>query len=233
MQSVREEFCTMNTAKRVYAFVLKSIILITAVLCGINLLQMHISRINTASRKHPSTTGHPNVFSEYEVYCSVVNYPVVAGSNLYLLYSQQNLLQVFDLSGEYSYSVKFPDDSTSGSSFLYAKDETFYFANHSTGGIYYFEDGQFVEYLQGDEAQQLRHELMRNSSEDWRNIDKDGNTYLLQGSSIVRFTKSGDESVIVQRPIWMYVFQNPPILTYASLLFFIFCLIYIFRHRFV
>lgn len=223
----------MNITKRVYVLILKSVILITAVLCGINLLQMHISRINVAARKHPTTTGCPNIFCEYEVYCSVVNGPVVAGNNLYLHYHQQNLLQVFDLSGKYIYSVKFPDDSTSGSSFLYAKDETFYFANHSTGGIYHFEDGQFVEYLQGDEAQQLRHAFFRNGGGDSRSIDAAGNTYRLKGSSIVRITESGDESVVVQRPIWMYVFQNPPILTYASLLFFVLCLIYIFRHRFI
>lgn len=224
----------MNTSKtkRVFALVRKSIFLIIAVLCGINLLQMHISRINVAARKHPAATGHPNVFCEYEVYCSVVNGPVVAGNNLYLHYHQQNLLQVFDLSGEYLYSVKFPDDSRSGSSYLHAEDESFYFANRNTGGIYHFENGQFVEHLQGDEAQQLRHEFFRNGGGDSRSIDAAGNTYRLEGSSIVRVTESGDESVIVQRPIWMCVFQNPPILTYASLIFFVLFAIYIIKYSF-
>jgi len=222
----------MNTNNRVYALVLKSITLITAILCVINCLQLNISRINIAARKHPTTTGHPNTFYEYEVYCSVISPPVVAGNNLYLHYHQQNLIQVFDLSGEYLYSIKFPDDSKSGTSYFYVKDEAFYFANHSIGGIYCFMNDQFVKYIPNDEARQSMYDLIRKGAWNCSNIDQAGNSYHIQGSSVVRITESGDKSVVVQRPNWMFIFQNPPILTYASLIFFVISWIYIFRHRF-
>ena len=55
--------------------------------------------------QHPAQNGVPNVFQEDREYWSRVNSPIVAGNRLYLLFDALQLVKVYDLQGNYLYTV--------------------------------------------------------------------------------------------------------------------------------
>ena len=81
--------------------------------------------------RHPAQNGVPNVFQEDREYWSRVNSPIVAGNRLYLLFDALQLVKVYDLQGNYLYTVNMTNKNHHGISALYAKDDEMYFREQS------------------------------------------------------------------------------------------------------
>ena len=95
--------------------------------------------------RHPAQNGVPNVFQEDREYWSRVNSPIVAGNRLYLLFDALQLVKVYDLQGNYLYTVNMTNKNHHGISALYAKDDEMYFREQSE--LYCFKADQFVQRL--------------------------------------------------------------------------------------
>ena len=93
--------------------------------------------------RHPAQNGVPNVFQEDREYWSRVNSPIVAGNRLYLLFDALQLVKVYDLQGNYLYTVNMTNKNHHGISALYAKDDEMYFREQSE--LYCFKADQFVQ----------------------------------------------------------------------------------------
>ena len=94
--------------------------------------------------RHPAQNGVPNVFQEDREYWSRVNSPIVAGNRLYLLFDALQLVKVYDLQGNYLYTVNMTNKNHHGISALYAKDDEMYFREQSE--LYCFKADQFVQH---------------------------------------------------------------------------------------
>ena len=125
--------------------------------------------------QHPAQNGVPNVFQEDREYWSRVNSPIVAGNRLYLLFDALQLVKVYDLQGNYLYTVNMTNKNHHGISALYAKDDEMYFWEQSE--LYCFKADQFVQRLTGDAAETMLETLR--AEECRRTEDDAGNTYLL------------------------------------------------------
>lgn len=127
--------------------------------------------------RHPAQNGVPNVFQEDREYWSRVNSPIVAGNRLYLLFDALQLVKVYDLQGNYLYTVNMTNKNHHGISALYAKDDEMYFREQAE--LYCFKADQFVQRLTGDAAETMLETLR--AEECRRTEDDAGNTYLLSG----------------------------------------------------
>lgn len=107
--------------------------------------------------RHPAQNGVPNVFQEDREYWSRVNSPIVAGNRLYLLFDALQLVKVYDLQGNYLYTVNMTNKNHHGISALYAKDDEMYFREQSE--LYCFKADQFVQRLTGDAAETMLETL--------------------------------------------------------------------------
>ena len=125
--------------------------------------------------RHSAQNGVPNVFQEDREYWSRVNSPIVAGNRLYLLFDALQLVKVYDLQGNYLYTVNMTNKNHHGISALYAKDDEMYFREQSE--LYCFKADQFVQRLTGDAAETMLETLR--AEECRRTEDDAGNTYLL------------------------------------------------------
>ena len=132
--------------------------------------------------RHPAQNGVPNAFQEDREYWSRVNSPIAAGNRLYLLFDALQLVKVYDLQGNYLYTVNMTNKNHHGISALYAKDDEMYFREQSE--LYCFKADQFVQRLAGDAAETMMETLR--AEECRRTEDDAGNTYLLSGVDIVR-----------------------------------------------
>lgn len=142
--------------------------------------------------RHPAQNGVPNVFQEDREYWSHVNSPIVAGNRLYLLFDALQLVKVYDLQGNYLYTVNMTNKNHHGISALYAKDDEMYFREQSE--LYCFKADQFVQRLTGDAAETMLETLR--AEECRRTEDDAGNTYLLSGVDIVREAPDGEQTTI-------------------------------------
>lgn len=161
--------------------------------------------------RHPAQNGVPNVFQEDREYWSRVNSPIVAGNRLYLLFDALQLVKVYDLQGNYLYTVNMTNKNHHGISALYAKDDEMYFREQSE--LYCFKADQFVQRLTGDAAETMLETLR--AEECRRTEDDAGNTYLLSGVDIVREAPDGEQTTILHRSPLLNIYQDYQIIFWA------------------
>lgn len=161
--------------------------------------------------QHPAQNGVPNVFQEDREYWSRVNSPIVAGNRLYLLFDALQLVKVYDLQGNYLYTVNMTNKNHHGISALYAKDDEMYFRGQSE--LYCFKADQFVQRLTGDAAETMLETLR--AEECRRTEDDAGNTYLLSGVDIVKEAPDGEQTTILHRSPLLNIYQDYQIIFWA------------------
>ena len=161
--------------------------------------------------RHPAQNGVPNVFQEDREYWSHVNSPIVAGNRLYLLFDALQLVKVYDLQGNYLYTVNMTNKNHHGISALYAKDDEMYFREQAE--LYCFKADQFVQRLTGDAAETMLETLR--AEECRRTEDDAGNTYLLSGVDIVREAPDGEQTTILHRSPLLNIYQDYQIIFWA------------------
>lgn len=101
---------------------------------------------------HPMQNGVPTIYRDDHEYWSEADLPIVAGNRMYLLFERLNIVKVYDLQGEYQYTINFSNRRRNGISGLSAQgDEMYYRDSWDEYEIYYFKDDQFVKMLTDDE----------------------------------------------------------------------------------
>lgn len=153
---------------------------------------------------HPMQNGVPNVFQQDREYWDEVDQPIVAGNRLYLLFRYLGIVKVYDLQGNYQYTVNFTNERRKFGYGIYAKGNEMYYPNALDNSIvYYFKDDQFVKILTDGE----RCNISLDSSCK-RNDDDDGNTYFLSGVNIMKQAPDGTQTVLIARPFLLNLFQT-------------------------
>lgn len=156
---------------------------------------------------HPVLNGVPTVFIQNNEYWSRINSPVIAENRMYLLFNALSVIKVYDLRGNYLYSVNFSNREQHGTSVIYAKGNEMYFQReHGWLELYYFKDDQFVRKIIGDEAKE-KLEILSDSAYH-RSVDDKGNCYLLSGTSVVKENVDGEQTTILHRSVLLNLFQN-------------------------
>ena len=155
---------------------------------------------------HPMRDGVPTIFRRDSEYWSEAEAPIVAENRLYLLFNTLNIVKVYDLQGNYQYTINFSNRRRNGLSSLCAQgDEMYYRDTWDKSEIYYFKDDQFVKMLTDDEQSVLYDTAWQNG---FRHNDDDGNTYYLSGVNIMKQTPDGTQMVLVARPFLLNLFQT-------------------------
>lgn len=155
---------------------------------------------------HPMRDGVPTIFRRDSEYWSEAETPIVAENRLYLLFNTLNIVKVYDLQGNYQYTINFFNRRRNGLSSLCAQgDEMYYRDTWDKSEIYYFKDDQFVKMLTDDEQSVLYDTAWQNG---FRHDDDDGNTYYLSGVNIMKQTPDGTQTVLVARPFLLNLFQT-------------------------
>lgn len=120
-------------------------------------------------------------------------------------------MKVYDLQGNYLYTVNMTNKNHHGISALYAKDDEMYFREQSE--LYCFKADQFVQRLTGDAAETMLETLR--AEECRRTEDDAGNTYLLSGVDIVREAPDGEQTTILHRSPLLNIYQDYQIIFWA------------------
>ena len=158
---------------------------------------MKIGCIRCGTAFRPSSGGTANIGAKQKI---------VAENRLYLLFNTLNIVKVYDLQGNYQYTINFSNRRRNGLSSLCAQgDEMYYRDTWDKSEIYYFKDDQFVKMLTDDEQSVLYDTAWQNG---FRHEDDDGNTYYLSGVNIMKQMPDGTQTVLVARPFLLNLFQT-------------------------
>ena len=72
---------------------------------------------------HPMRDGVPTIFRRDSEYWSEAEAPIVAENRLYLLFNTLNIVKVYDLQGNYQYTINFSNRRRNGLSSLCAQGD--------------------------------------------------------------------------------------------------------------
>lgn len=169
---------------------------------------------------HPVRNETPTIFQHNTEYLSRIDDIVVGGNRLYLLYNSLNNVKVYNLDGEYLYTISFPHKEYHGTSLMYAKDgEMLFFAKGMDSEFYYFSNDQLVGKIKAADADDTLKEMI--DADCRTNIDAEGNAYQISTANIEREAPNGEKQVIIHRIFLMNLFQHPIIIWSVAFLAFV------------
>ncbi len=98
--------CTLATtrAKRYVPDVVGKVALVTLI---VSFILGAISIMSFEDWLHPMRDGVPTIFRRDSEYWSEADAPIVAENRLYLLFNTLNIVKVYDLQGNYQYTINF------------------------------------------------------------------------------------------------------------------------------
>ena len=134
--------------------------------------------------------------------------PVVGGNRLYIHFSELDMVQVFDLSGMYLFTINFADNASNGSSFCFADNESMYYMERKHGHTYVFCDTELVADMDGKTAAEFERTIWNQRDKYKSHIDEYQNTYWIQGADIVRTLPNGEIETIIDRNDFYSLFQG-------------------------
>ena len=173
------------------------------VLCSI--VQSIVSNDDAEAILHPAFEGKPNVFVSARTYASGISRPRIGDNRLYLHYSDLDMVQVFDLTGMYLFTINFADNAHNSGSDCYAAKDTLYYRERKYGHLYTFCDTLLVDELNGRDAIELERKIRQQNDIYKSSIDADQNIYWIQGADIVRTLPDGAvETVVDRNDIYMF-----------------------------
>ena len=91
---------------------------------ALSFIQHVIGGINWEAFQYPAEDGKPNVFVDDINHPSELTSLLVGDNHLYLFYGRIDVVKVYDLDGQYLYSVNFRDGRDSGGpSYIYSNSQ--------------------------------------------------------------------------------------------------------------
>lgn len=145
--------------------------------------------------------GRPVQFKDDSVMPnSGIEQVVSDGQRVYVLFTSRNgVLQVYDYSGTYLYSVRLYAHSN-GAFAMAVEGNTLYIQDYH-GDIYVFKNGEFTEFLKDDAADAIRDRIP------YSNFEKNTEGYEIRKGSVWRIDGES-QTCIVNRPAQTGIYQN-------------------------
>ncbi len=187
---------------------MKKILISCTVVYLLSLFLWRMSYVTFDTWLYPVRSGIPTIFQRNTEYWSRMSTPVVATDRLYLLYDNLVIIKVYDLRGSYLYSINFPNNGHRGTSNLYAMGDELLFQIGGHSGFYYFKSDQFVGFYPDKTIKEIGVNLTTNCSDYRSEKDSNGNSYRIDGASIIREDPTGVETVFIRRASWLQLYQN-------------------------
>ena len=129
--------------------------------------------------------------------CTGISQIVSDDSNLYVLYGQYGVVQVYSLDGAYRYTISVCDHAN-GRTEIAVLGNRLYICD-KVSNLYIFEDGVLTEYLDRTESYETRRNLPLGA---W---DSD---YAVKEGSVWYAPGGVPSHCVVQRPGWLGLYQN-------------------------
>lgn len=199
------------------------------VVCLLALFRWGISFTSFENLLHPVRLGVPVIFQKNVEYWSRISEPVVTSNRLYLLYDSLSIIKVYDLNGNYLYSINFSNSDHRGTSQLYAIGDELFFQNSGKSGFYYFKADEYVDFYPNDTIKNIGVDLTTNRSDYRSEKDHNGNCYKIEGASIMKEDLDGVETVLIHRSSWLQLYQNNTFIIMMIVAFF--CMVFIVKRQ--
>lgn len=184
---------------------------------ALSFIQHVIGGINWEAFQYPAEDGKPNVFVDDINHPSEISSLLVGDNRLYLFYQRIDVVKVYDLDGQYLYSVNFRD----GPSYIYVFGNHMVYLLRSTHTAYIFED----DVLTAQESVEYRDEfpkaLFPGVSSYNRQVDSAGNRYQFRLANIVRVAPDGQVTTLIRRSPLYCIFGHFAFYWICTLLFFL------------
>ncbi len=188
---------------RVYSLAVYALTCAALLVCLCNGVQAVVSGHDPEKNLHPAAKGDPCIFVSDRDYSSCIGNPRVGLNRLYLPYPELDMVQVFDLTGEYLYTVNFVDGVQNGSSYCFVQGDAMYYMARKHACTYVFRQDVLAESLNAEEARELNRQLWAQAETFRPHTDADGNRYALRGADVLRITPSGAVEIFIDRNDWL------------------------------
>lgn len=129
--------------------------------------------------------------------CTGISQIVSDDSNLYVLYGQYGVVQVYSLDGAYRYTISICDHANGRTEIAVLRNRLY--ICDKVSNLYIFEDGVLTEYLDRTESYEARRNLPLGA---W---DSD---YAVKAGSVWYAPGGVPSHCVVQRPAWLGLYQN-------------------------
>ena len=141
--------------------------------------------------------GVPTEFIE-DLNINTINIDQIANddAHLYLLDSDEGALRVFDLDGNYLYTLAFYDYPNGA--FMFAVKDRYLYVRDPQSHVYIFGEGEFIQFIERDDANSILENV---------DFEKSSTDYVIKFASVWKICETGDICVI-KRPWYSVLYQN-------------------------
>jgi hypothetical protein len=144
---------------------------------------------------------------ENDFLCTGISQAVSDDENLYVLFGQYGVVQVYTLDGAYRYTISVYNHANGRMEIAVLKNRLY--IEDKKSNLYVFENGSLVQYLDRTESYGTRRSLPLGA---W---DQD---YMVKAGSVWYAPDGVKSHCVVQRPVWLGLYQNGRITTLLILL---------------
>ena len=144
---------------------------------------------------------------ENDFLCTGISQVLSDDENLYVLFGEYGVVQVYALDGTYRYTISVYNH-TNGRTEIAVLKKRLYIEDKKSN-LYVFENGSMVQYLDRTESYETRRSLPLGA---W---DQD---YMVKAGSVWYAPDGVESHCVVQRPVWLGLYQNGRITTLLFLL---------------
>jgi len=144
------------------------------------------------------SVGIPVVLRRHtDLICAGITQVVTDGDCIYVLYGRHSVVQVYSTGGQYLYSISVYNH-LNGRTEIAINDNVLY-VQDKVGNIYHFSEGQFVSFIDRNGNDLLSNSLSFGMSD---------SNYEVRQSSVWYLPKNEEQCCVIQRPMWLAVYQN-------------------------
>ena len=144
---------------------------------------------------------------ENDFLCTCISQVVSDDENLYVLFGEYGVMQAYTLDGAYRYTISVYNHANGRTEIAVLKNRLY--IKDKISNLYVFEDGSLVKYLDRSESYEMRRFLPLGA---W---DAD---YMVKAGSVWYAPDGVESHCVVQRPVWLGLYQNGRITTLLFLL---------------
>ena len=144
---------------------------------------------------------------ENDFLCTGISQVLSDDENLYVLFGEYGVVQVYTLDGAYRYTISVYNHANGRTEIAVLKNRLY--IEDKKSNLYVFENGSLVQYLDRTESYETRRSLPLGA---W---DQD---YMVRAGSVWYAPDGVESHCVVQRPVWLGLYQNGRITTLLFLL---------------
>ena len=187
-------------------FRLVILFVILTLICG--LFVMNLAGMICPSELIAAEEGSPVILvRENDFLCTGISQVVSDDENLYVLFGKYGVVQVYTLDGTYRHTISVYNHANGRTEIAVLKNRLY--IEDKKSNLYVFENGSLVQYLDRSESYETRGFLPLG---DW---DQD---YTVKAGSVWYAPDGVESHCVVQRPVWLGLYQNGRITTLLFLL---------------